>query len=165
MKAIIGYAGTGKTTILKELAKKGYSVFNCDKWIHEQYNTDSIIKSELIKELGNEIIVNNKVDRDILKNLIKKNNNILNLIEKITHPHLLKQIKNNKYDFVEIPILEYSPIDFTYLFDGIIKLTRNINSENWINKIIKPIRKINYIEIKNNNISDAVEEILSNCVF
>ncbi|NQZ28878.1 MAG: dephospho-CoA kinase [Mycoplasmatales bacterium] len=123
MIAIIGNPNVGKTTFLRKLNEYGYSTYETDAWVLKQYNDEhsSIFKS-MVNEFGKDIVINKKINKNALKKLIKENFDILKKIEMIVHPFIKKHLEENKYDFVEIPILKWSPVNFTNLFDIVFNL-------------------------------------------
>ncbi len=160
MKAIIGNKGVGKTTVLMALKQKGYKIFNCDDWIHEQYNTNEVLKVSLSNILGDQIIVNGMIERTKIKEMIIKDVSIIQKIMELTHPPLFEKLKNSEFDFVEIPALEYSPVDFSILFEEVFRIVRPVNIEEFYKKLMNPVRKVLATEVENNEISEAVKIIL-----
>ncbi len=139
MNALIGLHGVGKTTLLNELNKKGFKTFNCDEWVREFYIKQGIDRKELKKEWFN------KSDKE-------RNDFLISI-----HQPLYDYLMNNKFDYVEIPILETSPIDFTNLFDKVFLITRDIEIEKFYKDLAKPIRQIPKIKIK---LEDDIENII-----
>ncbi len=123
MIAIIGNPNVGKTTFLRKLRSKGYSTYETDAWVSEQYNNkESYTFKELVKQFGDSIVKDNKIDKNALKKLINDDFSNLKKIELIVHPLIKAHLEQNKYDFVEIPIIKWSPVNFIDLFDMVLNI-------------------------------------------
>jgi len=115
---IIGLTGSiasGKTTLLKIFSKLGYPTISADEVYHTLLKRNKKLQKKLIDAFGYEIIDKNKniSTKKIAKALTKSEKN-LELLEKITHPFILKEIFNKvkyfkkmKYKIcvVDIPLL------------------------------------------------------------
>ncbi len=123
MIAIIGNPNVGKTTFLNKLRDHGYSTYETDAWVTKQYNNnESNVYKALVDKFGIIIVKNNKIDKKALKKLINDDFANLKEIELTVHPFILQHLEQNKYDFVEIPILKWSPVNFCNLFDMVLNL-------------------------------------------
>ena len=88
---IIGITGgiaSGKSTISKALQQEGYSVISTDKIGHEVLLYPEI-KNKLTNEFGNEILENNRVNRDLLREIVFEDKNKVDKLNKIVHPEIL----------------------------------------------------------------------------
>ena len=101
---ITGGIGVGKTHISKVFNSLGIPIFNSDyvakKLMHEDY---SLIKS-IKKEFGNNIYINNKLDKHKLSEIIfSEQNNIIklnNLVHPIIKKHFSSWLKCQKAHYV-----------------------------------------------------------------
>ncbi|MFH2028299.1 MAG: dephospho-CoA kinase [Nanoarchaeota archaeon] len=89
---ITGIFGSGKTTVAKHIAKKGYKHINADQIGHKLLDKTKI-KSKIIKQFGKQLLTNNKIDRRKLKNIVFYNNKELIKLNRIIHPYIIKEIK------------------------------------------------------------------------
>ncbi len=162
MNAIIGKPGVGKSTILELINREGFSVLDCDKWIHEQYNCDSPIQQEMIATFGLDIIVEGKIEREKLKAIIIEDKTAINKIMNITHRPLFDFLSKNAFDYVEISALEYSPINFSTLFSKIFRVCRELEINSFYQKIGTVRWQFPSIKIKNKTPEEATQKILGN---
>ncbi|CAM9118430.1 dephospho-CoA kinase [Mycoplasma todarodis] len=135
MIAIIGNPNVGKTTFLRKLKEYGYSTYETDAWVLEQYNNEqSEVFKKMIDEFGESIVNDKKINKNALKKLISEDFDILKKIELIVHPFIKQHLEENKYDFVEIPILKWSPVNFIDLFDMVFNL-KGLTPKNKISNV------------------------------
>lgn len=115
MIAIVGKTCVGKTFLLNKAKDLRYSTFNCDIFFENQYKFGSKCY-ELIKNAFGEKYVNGDfVNKEMIKMLISTENG-KNSLEKLIYPVLFDHFLENKYDFVEIPILSTKNCDFRKFF-------------------------------------------------
>ena len=91
---IIGITGSiacGKSTVSNYLKSKGYIVIDADKIGHEALD-DDYVKEKLILAFGNEILEDNKINRQKLGELVFGNSSNLNVLNSIIHPEIRKKI-------------------------------------------------------------------------
>lgn len=89
---ITGKSGVGKTTLAKQLNKNNdFKVIHIDDLSHEIMEQDHI-KSQLISIFGNNIIVNNKIDRKCIGDLIFTNRDLYDKLSKQIWIEIKKQI-------------------------------------------------------------------------
>ncbi|TCG10632.1 dephospho-CoA kinase [Mycoplasma todarodis] len=170
MKAIIGNPNVGKTTFLNKLRENGYSTYETDAWVSKQYNNnESNVFKGLVNEFGVNIISDNKISKNALKKLINEDFSNLKKIEMIVHPFIYQHLEQNKYDFVEIPILKWSPVNFVDLFDMVINLVDKphqneiYNVDNFSDTLIdtnkRGFRSLDTVDIYAKNVKN-IEEFL-----
>ncbi len=153
MIAIIGNPDSGKSTFIRKLAKLGYTTFESDAWFDSQYVKGTPIFDALINRFGTTISKDNKINKSTLKSLISADFSVLHELELLVHPYLFEHLSQHEYDFVEIPILKWSPIDFTNLFLKVLNVVDfdNENVDNFHQKLIdtkkRAFRRINSVDI------------------
>lgn len=105
---ITGIIGSGKTFIGNMLKKMGYVVYDSDDFVKQAYLKNNI-KDLLNKAFG--CVIEDRVDKQIIKNEIIKNHQKLQQLNEIIHPDVISsilEIKRNNLNqlvFVEIPLL------------------------------------------------------------
>ena len=115
---IIGLTGgiaTGKSTVVKELKKLGIEVIDSDRIAHRIIRKGSHQYREILKKFGNGILKSNReIDRKKLAKIIFADSKKRELVEKITHPRIIAEIKSKLKRFhsthkrlivVDIPLL------------------------------------------------------------
>lgn len=116
--AIKGSIGTGKSTLAKELATRGYDVVNCDEIVHNLYN-DNV---ELIEKINNEFELDQKkklfsfkktkavVDRQKLGEIVFNNPEKMAKLEAMVHP-VLKQEMLEKINASSQVVIDCQVVD------------------------------------------------------
>ncbi len=84
---ITGAFGSGKTTVADIFKKYGFEVINADELYHGIYEKDEKLKNKVIKEFGT-------LDRGKIKKVVFNDYKILKKLNEITHPMIIKEIKN-----------------------------------------------------------------------
>lgn len=84
---ITGSFGSGKTIVANLFAKHGFKVINVDKLYHGIYSKDKSLKNKIKKEFGT-------LDRNEIKKIVFNDSKRLIRLNKITHPIIIKEIKN-----------------------------------------------------------------------
>tara|TARA_B110000971_G_C19885270_1_gene442669 strand:- start:231 stop:791 length:561 start_codon:yes stop_codon:yes gene_type:complete len=116
---ITGSIASGKSTVVKLIAKKKYPFFSADKIVLNLYKDNKFI--ELITKKFN--LSSGKNIKTQIKLIINKNKNKLKILESIIHPFVRKEMINflkskKKLVILEIPLLIESKLN--KYFDQII---------------------------------------------
>ena len=85
---ITGGIGSGKSIICDILRLHDIPVFDADKEAKLLNNSSSIIKEKLIIHFGEDIYIDNKLNRKLLSELIFKNEDNLKIANSIIHPEV-----------------------------------------------------------------------------
>ena len=133
---IIGITGSiacGKSTVSNYLKSKGYIVIDADKIGHEALD-DDYVKEKLILAFGNEILEDNKINRQKLGELVFGNSSNLNVLNSIIHPEIRKKIlekidKNNDKEFIFIDVALLFEAKFDDLVGKIIVVYVDKNTQ------------------------------------
>ena len=133
---IIGITGSiacGKSTVSNYLKSKGYIVIDADKIGHEALD-DDYVKEKLILAFGNEILEDNKINRQKLRELVFGSSSNLNVLNSIIHPEIRKKIlqkidKNNDKEFIFIDVALLFEAKFDDLVDKIIVVYVDKNTQ------------------------------------
>lgn len=135
MIGITGSIASGKSTICNIIKSLGYTVYDCDEISHEiMENNMDVIK--MIDANFKGVVINNKVDRKKLGNIVFHDDYLLEKLNRIIHPLVIKklnEIENTKYTFVEVPLLFEAHMET--MFDKII--TVFTTKENQLKRLIK----------------------------
>jgi dephospho-CoA kinase len=90
---LTGGIGSGKTTVAKMFSEQGIPVYIADEEAKKLMDLDEIIEEVRIT-FGNDIIVNNKIDRAKLAKIVFNNAEQLKKLNNIVHPAVQKHFKN-----------------------------------------------------------------------
>ncbi len=94
--AITGGIASGKSTALDILKELGAYVVDADKIVHLLLEKDTDTINAIIKELGEEVVVNGQLDRRrIADKVFNQKTNKLKPIENILHPKVFTEIQKH----------------------------------------------------------------------
>lgn len=125
--AVTGGIGSGKSTVMKIIAGKGYPIFSCDE-IYSQLTSDRDFLKILHHSFGDILNGDGTLDRKKLSEIVFNNPAKLAELDKITHPAIYKEMFRMADEaggicFCEVPLLFESGAES--LFDGVIIVMRN----------------------------------------
>ncbi|MFW6148530.1 MAG: dephospho-CoA kinase, partial [Atribacterota bacterium] len=151
---IVGLTGgivSGKTTVAQILQGLGAKIIDADKIGHQIMRPHQKVWKNIVQHFGEEILVDNQeIDRKKLGQIVFSNQNKLNLLNQITHPEIISEIKrmiNQIKDkstrdticIVDAPLLYEANID--YLTDRTIvvyldyeKQIKRLNQRNGLSR-------------------------------
>ena len=176
---IIGITGSiacGKSTVSNYIKSKGYIVIDADKIGHEALDGD-YVKEKLILTFGNEILKDNKINRQKLGELVFGNSINLNILNSIIHPEIRKKIleeidKNNDKELIFIDVALLFEAKFDDLVDKIIvvyvdkntQLTRlmkrnSISEKEALNRIMSQMSSIEKAKLGDYTINNNLDVI------
>lgn len=108
---LTGGMASGKSTVASYIKERGYELVDSDELVHKVYADDEIMKENLCMEFGKEILIEGKIDRIRLSEIILKDNEKLNRLNVLVHTRitelLIKAVENTdkKVLFLDIPLL------------------------------------------------------------
>ena len=186
---IIGLTGgiaSGKSTVSKYLAEKGFKVYDADK-IAKDISEKKLVQEEIILTFGDKILdENGNVDRKKLKEIVFEDKEKLKQLNAIIHPKVIdfyKELKEKNTDeiiFFDVPLLFESGIDkfcdkiLVVISDYEIQLNRIVKRDKidreLASKIIKSqisneerIKKADVVIENNSSLEDLFEKIERFC--
>jgi len=117
---IIGLTGgiaSGKSTVSKYLAEKGFKVYDADK-IAKDISEKKLVQEEIIATFGDKILEENRnIDRKKLKEIVFEDKEKLKQLNAIIHPKVIdfyKKLKEKNTDEIiifDVPLLFESGIE------------------------------------------------------
>lgn len=122
MVAIIGEIASGKTFFINKLKEMGYKIFIADEYVNYLYQNNDELKKKFIEVFGEEVVQNNKISKEFLKQKINENFETIYLIENLVFPYIFSHLEHEKYDFAEIPVLVSKNTNFLTFFDKVINV-------------------------------------------
>ena len=102
---ITGGIGSGKSTIARELARRGFAVYDCDIEAKRIVAEDKEIQSAIIALLGKAAFVNGQYNTAYVAQRVFAEPVLLDKLNHIIHPEVAKDIIHKQPDFVESAIL------------------------------------------------------------
>ena len=186
---IIGLTGgiaSGKSTVSKYLAEKGFNIYDADK-IAKDISEKKSVQEEIILTFGNKILDENRnIDRKKLKEIVFENKDKLEKLNGIIHPKVIdfyKELKEKNTDEViifDVPLLFESGIDkfcdkiLVIISDYKIQLNRIVERDKidreLAEKIIKSqlsneerIKKADVVIENNSSLEDLFEKVERFC--
>ena len=186
---IIGLTGgiaSGKSTVSKYLAEKGFKVYDADK-IAKDISEKKSVQEEIILTFGNKILDENRnIDRKKLKEIVFEDKEKLKQLNAIIHPKVIdfyKELKKQNTDEIiifDVPLLFESGIDkfcdkiLVVISDYEIQLNRIVERDKidreLAEKIIKSqlsneerIKKADVVIENNSSLEDLFEKVERFC--
>ena len=83
---ITGNLGSGKSTVCRVFSMLGIPVFNSDEQARIIMNTDPHVRQKLTKLFGDDVYMNNQLNRKLISDIIFNNKNSLKKINSVVHP-------------------------------------------------------------------------------
>ncbi len=88
--AVTGGIGSGKSHIVKIFSALGIPVYLADDRTKALYDQDKDLLRQLVTLLGGSIIVEGKLQKSVMAGIIFNDRNLLEGVEKIVHPFVVK---------------------------------------------------------------------------
>ena len=110
MIGITGGIGSGKSTIAKALAQRGYRVYDCDQEAKRIITENQSVRAAIIDLLGQEAFIGGQYNTAYVAQRVFAEPKLLQSLNAIVHPAVMQDIENNSHDllFVESAILQES---------------------------------------------------------
>lgn len=108
---LTGGIGSGKSTIARELAKRGFAIYDCDREAKRIIAEDTDVQAQIIALLGEEAFVDGIYNTAYVAKRVFENPELLQALNAIVHPKVKEDIVRRKPDFVESAILYEAGID------------------------------------------------------
>ncbi len=109
---ITGSFGSGKTTVAKMFALHGARLMDADKIAHNVIKPGNIAYKRIIADFGKKILNKNKeINRSKLARIVFNNRKLLNRLNNIIHPQVIRVIKKqiqaskSKIIVLDVPLL------------------------------------------------------------
>lgn len=91
--AVTGGLSCGKSLVCRLLKKLGAYVISSDDIVHQLLSSNTNPGQEIIKLLGNECVVDGKIDRSRVAKLVFHDFRLLKAVEEILHPAVYNEIE------------------------------------------------------------------------
>jgi dephospho-CoA kinase len=90
--AITGGLSCGKSTVCRILKELGAFVISADEIVHQLLSSNTDVAQEVVKLLGNGILVEGKIDRSEVARIVFHDAKLLKALEEIIHPATYEEI-------------------------------------------------------------------------
>ena len=90
---ITGPTGSGKTTALNQLKKRGFEVVDCDKLYHDLLKTDETLRSALRTAFGEVFLPDGQLDRKALAQRVFGDKNELEKLNRAVNPAIIAAVE------------------------------------------------------------------------
>ncbi len=87
---ITGGIGSGKTTVARIFEVLGIPVYYADEAAKRIMNEDETLKTQIIKNFGEEAYTEGKLNRPYLASIVFADKNKLNLLNSLVHPATIR---------------------------------------------------------------------------
>lgn len=91
--AVTGGLSCGKSSVCLFFKELGSYVVSADEIVHQLLSPDTDIGQQVINLLGNDILLNGKIERGFIANKVFNNHALLLSLENILHPAVLSEIE------------------------------------------------------------------------
>jgi len=129
---VVGLTGgiaSGKSVVVNKFKKLGAKVIDADKIAHQVLHENLEVKNKIIKNFGKEILKKNgTINRKKLGKIVFSNAKKRKILEKITHPVIIKEVKKKLNHLITQSLNHFVILDAPLLFET--KIT------NFVDKII-----------------------------
>lgn len=131
---LTGLIGSGKTTVANCFAEYGIDIIDTDIIAHTITKDDKQTLMEIRQEFGDEVFLNETLDRNKLRQVVFSDNLLRVKLENILHPKIFNIVSNKiskstqySYKIVVVPLLFRSPkylklVDRTIFVDSDYKI-------------------------------------------
>lgn len=91
---LTGGIGSGKSTVARVFATFNIPIYNSDIEAKKLMNSSSEIKVQLISEFGEEVYLQNYLNKKFLANIIFNDKNKLNFVSSVVHPVVINHFNS-----------------------------------------------------------------------
>lgn len=140
--AVTGALASGKTTVCKLFQELGAYVIDADAIVKERLRPETDQGQQILNEFGPNILINGKLDRKAIAEIVFRDSARLRKLEKILHPYVLQEIESRylkaceegKYNLfvVEMPLLFEIGAEKNYDAIVVVQSTQAKAKERWI---------------------------------
>ncbi len=130
---LCGRSGSGKGLFSSVAAKNGLKVIDCDAVYKELVSKPSDCLLEIASYFGKEVIKDNALDRRYLAPIVFSDKEKLDVLNEITHKHIIAEVENilSQYDENDIVVID-APTLFESGIDAMCDLIVGIIAPNSI---------------------------------
>ena len=112
-----GGIGSGKTYVSAIFGRMGVPLYNTDEKAKALYDTDMELRSALVELLGDDIIENGILRRDIMAGKIFGNKELLSQVEKLVHPAVMRDFNRWKGEIEKLKVPDFVIMESAILLE------------------------------------------------
>lgn len=91
--AVTGGLSCGKSSVCRVFKELGANVISADEIVHQLLTPNTNLGQQVIKLLGDEIVLNKQIDRSAIAKRVFGNPKLLLSLEKLLHPAVLEEVE------------------------------------------------------------------------
>jgi len=165
---ITGGIGSGKSVVSKILIAMNYPVYNSDKEAKHIINENPLVRNQLIELFGEEVYIQNELNRPFLANIIFNDKVALEKVNNIVHPQVRLDFdifcknQNSKLVFNEAAILfetgseKYYDKMILVTADEELRINRVMNRDNILESDVRARMSEQWSDSKKTPLTDYV---------
>jgi len=115
---LTGNIGSGKSTVARLFAELGVPTFDADHVGHALLESDEEVKKKVIKIFGQEILVDQRINRPDLGKIVFEDSKKRTQLEQILHPAILDTINGRIMDLPDLPKVHYSVVEGALIYEA-----------------------------------------------
>ena len=112
-----GGIGSGKTYVSAIFGRMGVPLYNTDEKAKALYDTDMELRSALVELLGDDIIENGILRRDIMAGKIFGNKEMLAQVEMLVHPAVMRDFNRWKGEIEKLKVPDFVIMESAILLE------------------------------------------------
>lgn len=128
--AITGGIGSGKSYIANYIKSKGYKVIDTDNIARELMKKGNSNYQNIVNSFGTDILdYSGEIDRGKLRDIVFHDNNKRQLLNRITHPNIMKRAleesAGSEIYFIEVPLLFEESLESNFNQSWVVDCSEN----------------------------------------
>lgn len=131
--AVTGGLSCGKSSVCRFFKKFGSYTVSADEIVHQLLSPVTTIGQNIIKLFGNDIIINNQIDRSKIAQKVFNQPALLNSLERILHPAVQQEIVKHYEQAIKLGQAKLFVAEIPLLFEA--------GTENFYDVVITVIAK------------------------
>lgn len=115
--AVTGGLSCGKSSVCRFFKELGAYVVSADEIVHQLLSPNTSLGHQVIELLGDNIIINGRIDRSIIATKVFNNQALLLSLEELLHPAVLKEIEKQYQQVKDRPDILLFVAEIPLLFE------------------------------------------------
>ncbi len=111
---LTGFSGAGKSTVASLFVQHGFHHIDCDQIVHQEVYHDQTVLAAIAQEFGNDVLIDNALNRSVLRDRVMANSAALEQLNQIVMPAILEAIDSHLIQHQNKNIILDAPLLFEY---------------------------------------------------